>query len=276
MCPDGEVADEIQPHVQEVLTHIAGTPVRTAILSALETETLDLRDLSDRLQTPRTTLRHNLQKMIEGELIEETLDNEYRTTPLGRAVLDGLTAFGEHVETATHLEPLFECLWPSQLDIEISSLSTASVTEATRVEPYAPHMRLTALLGEGTDIWAYVPTDPFLFEQPDEPVFRDSHGDISLLVSPDVAEVLYEYHETKLATAVAQGPMDIGVVGVTDMEYGVGVIDDRAVVLGLDDNDKPHALVETTDQQCQEWAIRQIEELQADATPIRQIDGKNI
>jgi len=263
----GEVGP-IDAEVQELLDLVAGTPIRVEVLSVLADATLDLRDLSDRLSVPRTTLRHNLQQLIKGGLVEETLDNEYRSTSLGRTVLNGLAAFSEHVETALRLDPLFSCLSPSRLDIDIRRLSSAKVVEATKAEPYAPHLRLTELVRNASTVRACFSTNPFLIDLNGKRIFGREDCDVSLLVTTDVADVLHADHQEELAPFVRNRQLNIGVVETNDLDYGLAVIDDRTVILGHDANGKPHALVETTDDACREWARDNLDRRRASATPL--------
>ena len=276
MCSQNGEVDRVSPRVQELLNHVARTPVRIEILSILADETLDLRDLSDRLGSPRTTIRHNLQEMIEANLIEETIDNEFRSTPLGSVVLDALTAFSDHVETALKLEPLFSCVPPSEFDFDIRSLSAVTVTEVTRAKPYAPHQRLTALIEDATSVSGYIPTNPHLVNRTDAPIFQPADSDISLYVPEDIADTLQAEHETKLKKLVQRGPLDIGVLAGAKIDYGVALIDDRVVILGLDEHDKPHVLVETTDETVQKWASKRIDSLRTRASSIVETDNREM
>lgn len=276
MCSQNGEVERVSPRVQELLNHVARTPVRIEILSILTDGTLDLRDLSDCLESPRTTVRHNLQEMVEANLIEETIDNEFRSTPLGRVVLDALTAFSDHVETALELEPLFSCVPPSEFDFDIRGLSAVTVTEATRAKPYAPHQRLTALIEDAAKVSGYIPTNPHLVNRTDAPIFQAADSDISLYVPEDIADTLQAEHETKLKKLVQRGPLDIGVLAGAKIDYGVALIDDRVVILGLDEHDKPHVLVETTDKTVQKWASKRIDSLRTRASSIVETDNRGM
>lgn len=274
MCSQNGEVERVSPRVQELLNHVARTPIRIEILSILADEALDLRDLSDRLDSPRTTLRHNLQEMIEVNLIEETIENEFRSTPLGEIILDALTAFSDRVETALKLEPLFSCVSPSEFDFDIGNLSAVTVTESTRTKPYAPQHRLTALIQDARNVSGYIPTSPFLFNQTDVPIFQTTDSDISLYVPEEIADTLQAEHEAELKTLLQRGPLDIGVLSGANIDYGVARIDDRAVILGLDEHDKPHVLVEATDETVQEWASKRIDGLRTEACSIMGADNQ--
>lgn len=269
MNSQGDWAGEISQRAQELLGHVAATPVRIEILSIIADEQVDLRDLSDRLQSPRPTIRHNLGKMIEADLVEETIDKEYRCTPLGEAVLDGLDAFGDYVDAALTLHPLFSC--SPTLDIDIHHLSDARVTEATRAKPHAPIRRLRDLIQDATTVHGYIPTNPFVFDGQNGSMSQDADCDVSLLVTEDVAEVLRAEYESGFDTVVDRDAVDIGVLSEPALGCGVAVIDKRAIILGLDENDKPHTLVETTNDSCRAWVREQIDQLQTGDTVVREM-----
>lgn len=258
---------EVEPggSVHEIFEHVGGTPIRIEILRAISDEPFELRGLSERLSAPRTTLRHNLRKMIEMDLVEETVDHEYRSTPLGEAVLGGFDRFERHVSTALRLEPLFSCLSPSRLDVDLCRLSDVSVTGATRAKPYAPHWRLERLVSDATRLRMAVPTNPFLFDRSDESIFRESSREVALYVTEDVAEVLRAEWQTELEAVEGREGIELGVLDGEALDYGVARIDERAIVLGLDETGKPHTLVETTDEAGLDWAADRLDGLRATA-----------
>lgn len=260
------------PRTSDLLEHIAGTPLRTAILRTVAETPIDLRDLSDRLETPRTTARHNLKRMIEEGLVEETTDNEYLASALGRAVLSGLEKLDSHLETAIRLEPLLKCLDPAQLRLDLERLSDATVTTATRAEPFAPHKRLADLLGEATTLRGYFPTNPFLFNPTGTRLFEPSSGHRTLLFSADVARSLQDDLKDQLARSVTQSRLDLLIVPEGTLSYGVATVDDQYVIQGLDDNEKPHVLVESTDDGVGSWVEERLDVLVAEATPVGECD----
>lgn len=258
--------------VQEIFEHIAGTPIRINILQLISDEATGLRNLSDRLDTPRTTVRHNLRKMIEAGLVEETINHKYRCTPLGESVQNAFERFGEHIETALQLEPLYVCLPPSKLDFDLCRLSDVHVTEATRPKPYAPRRRLENLSLEATEIRIAIPTTPFQLDRSDELLF-DGDRAVSLFVTEDVANVFRSEYASSLVVADRKDGIELGVIDNTDLDYGVARIDECAAVLGLDETGKPQTLMETTDNAALDWASDRLDELQAAAAPLTAVTG---
>ncbi|WP_229121545.1 hypothetical protein [Halapricum desulfuricans] len=122
----------------------------------------------------------------------------------------------------------------------------------------------------------YIPTNPLLFNRTDAPIFQAADSDISLYVPEDIADTLQAEHKTKLKNLVQRGPLDIGVLAGAKIDYGVARIDDRVVILGLDEHDKPHVLVETTDETVQKWASKRIDSLRTRASSIVETDNRGM
>lgn len=263
----GDSPVPLDPRVRDLLSHITNTPVRGELLSVVADTSLDLRDLSDALDKPRTTVRHNLQQMLDEGLIEDTLDNEYRASALGHAVLIGLKSLNEHLETAIRMEPLFECVSPGDLRINIDHLSDARVTTASPAEPFAPHQRLSQHIRTATSIRGYFPTNPFLLGTEDAQFLDRATTDAVLLVTPAVADCLLSEMEDALAMAAKRSCLELLVVPDGTTKYSVAIADNRCLLLGLDDKQKPHVLVETENERCVEWAHARLESIRTNAPP---------
>ncbi|WP_324666282.1 winged helix-turn-helix domain-containing protein [Haloarcula sediminis] len=130
---------------EETLQCIAGTECRIRILRSVSESTKDLRDLADDLSIPRTTVRHNIKQLVDGDLVTSTLANEYRTTVLGDAAITGINKFSEQLELAISLDPFLSCLSQEQHDIELDKLFGTEITSASRADPFAPANRLVTV-----------------------------------------------------------------------------------------------------------------------------------
>lgn len=247
----------LDPPSYSLFETVSGSKHRIDILCELKEDRFGIRDLSDRLSVPRTTLRHNLNQLMDEGLVRTTLDNEYELTPLGDGVIDGLEAFDRHVQTARSLEPLLTCLSPDQISIDIQYLADAQTTIACRTDPFKPVNRLATLISQGRTVKGYLPTCP-LFATAGDLIARSRHTSIELVLPAPVIDELSE-RETYLFEE-AQSASDVTIVPADDqLPYGVLVVDDTAVILGYDENDKPHVLVESQNEECRNWAIRQFE-----------------
>lgn len=174
--------------MDRILSCVAGSDHRWTVLSTLADEELDLRDLSDELGVPRTTLRHNVDRLLEHDLVEEALNRTYRLTPVGHATLVGLDAFRERVETATRLEPLFECVCPSELGFDVTALSDAEVTVARATRPFEPSFRMAEVLRDAASVVGIMSSLPPLTDDDFQELFSGESPSIELVVNDGLLE----------------------------------------------------------------------------------------
>jgi predicted transcriptional regulator len=270
-CRTSNAVDE---QAQDLLNHVAGTPLRIEILSTVADEPMDLRDLSDRLRSPRTTVRHNLDKMIDANLITETIERNYRCTSVGWAVLTGLETFAECLDAALRLESLFECFPPTEFGLDVSALTDAEVTTASRAEPYAPSRRLWEVIEQSEEIAGFLPINPFLFGPPDCTAIQRGECSVSLFVTDDVVTILRDELESTSENCLGQDDFELWTVPERRLEYGLAIADEKVLILGLDENDKPHVLVEATGASCREWAGQRLDRLRTRATRLEKSHSK--
>ena len=243
--------DETTP--RSILETLAGTPLRLRVLDSLSEGKLDLRDLSDRTNIPRTTLRHNLSRLLEAGVIEETRTGAYRLTPRGRIARTGIEAYRTRIETGIRLEPFFECVPIGEIDAEIGWFADAEMTVSGRSNPYAPGRRLLTVLETPDSIRGFLPSLPAPPEGGPSPVL--DRGERDIVVTPDVADRLGEV----LAAVTETDGVTIA-VAAEDLPYGGLSIDgERALLLGLDEHGKPHVTLETEREECVAWIERERE-----------------
>lgn len=249
----------------ELLGFVAGTPLRCRVLEVLATEDLEVREITGRLDAPRTTVRHNLGKLEEAGLVVESRHQEYSATTLGLGVFRGLQAYREEVAVVAELEPFFECVSPVTFDGDLRRLAGAELTVSDRADPYAPAQRLVDRLGAADSVTGMMAAMPPL----SDPEIHDhlAYTRTRFVISPGVASILADEFEPAVANAVELDGFDVRVKPV-DAPFGVVVVDDAVVLWATDENDKPHALVETDDPEFRAWAIERIEDHLADAEPI--------
>lgn len=249
----------------EILSCVAGTDHRIGIITALADDELDLRDLSDELGVPRTTLRHNLEQLQEHDIVDETLDRTYALTTLGQATLSGLDAFRSRVETEARLAPLFSCIHPSTFEFAPTALEDADITVAERPFPHRPGQRLLDAIQDGQSVTAVLPSVPPLDSDDLEKLATRDDCSLNLTLTVQVTEVVRQQFPTTLSKLADHERHTIRVTSA-DIPYGLAVIDGQTFVQGFDDDGKPHVLVETTNQCCREWAETEMESYSSEAT----------
>lgn len=260
--PGGEPdATDAEDH----LATVAGTPQRWAILETLASSTRDLGDVVSTLDAPRTTIRHNLSKLETAGLIVEARHQQYRITALGEAVRCGLTAYEEHVDVVQELRPFFDCVSPSAFGGDVRTLAGADVTVCERSRPYAPGQRLVERLAAADSVTGMMDSMPPL-EDPELNTVL-AYTDTRFLITPAVAHLLVREFQPAVENALEFDLFDVR-VGDVDVPYGLVVVDDSVLLWAMDENDKPHALVETDDPDCRTWALETVEDRFGAATPL--------
>lgn len=229
-----------------ILSAVAASSHRHDILSAIRDRPLDRRTLANDLSIPRTTARHNLDALLDASLIEQTIDNEYRLTPVGAATLVGLEQFTNYVETTSRLEPFFDCVPPGDLGVDICQLTDASITVSKPPKPLAPSHRFLEILAAASTFTALTPTIPGSTDRFVDVLTNDG-VDSQVLVPPTVGDLL------DAATPVSKTVPRTTIV--SEVPFGLAVADETVVILGFDDHGKPHALLETRASECRRWAV---------------------
>lgn len=247
--PGRATRDQTTP--RSILETLGGTPLRLRVLDALSEGELDLRDLSDQTNIPRTTLRHNLSRLLEASVIEETLTGAYRLTPRGRIVRIGIEAYRTRIETGIRLEPFFECVPIGEIDAEVGWFAEAEMTVAGRSSPYAPGRRLLTVLQSPEPVRGFLPSLPAPPASEPNPILDCGERDI--VVTADVADRL---GEALAATSETDG-VSIAVAAEDPPFGGLSIDGEHTLLLGLDEHGKPHVTLETEREECVAW-IKQI------------------
>ncbi|KZN24837.1 hypothetical protein A4G99_10975 [Haladaptatus sp. R4] len=104
----------------------------------LSDRTLDLRDLRDRLDVPRTTLQRNLTTLEqEGWVKFPAAENGYTATVSGRLVVQAFMDTISTVRSVENLEPFLRHIAPdSELNVDLFADSTVVTPEPS--QPYKP------------------------------------------------------------------------------------------------------------------------------------------
>lgn len=249
--------------VDEIMQCVAGTEHRTDILRTLSEENKDLRDLSDDLDIPRATLRHNLGKLVDTALVETTVGNEYRVTPLGEATLSGLAVFREPLDVATRLNPFLSRIDYDEFDVPLSALKDGELTESTRANPFAPSRRVEDVLRSQSVTTCYLPILPLSLgsDRQETVPFNGVH----FAAPPDILSGLAKRNKAVFNDLVERNRVFQTANPQTD-SLGLLQTDTEAFVLVPDDNQKPHAFVEDSSEPFCEWVNYNLGKIFSDAS----------
>jgi predicted transcriptional regulator len=257
----------------EALAFLAGSRARVRLLEELAAartdggETLSREDLRERLDAARTTITRNLEALIDRGWVRET-EGRYVATPAGQLVVG---AFGEAAATvaaADRLAPFLRWFPVEDVDLDPGALADASVWAPDRADPYAMVNRHVDTLREAARFRGILPlVGLHAFEALHERVVE---GDAvhEVVVTPAVAETLRTGDYAGLFADLRACDRFAAYVYDGEIPYYLGLIDEREVEIGVDEDGTPRALLRSEAPEVREWAEAVYERYRAPARPI--------
>lgn len=245
----------------ELLEVIVGTPLRLRIVETLLSKPLDRRDLADQTNVARTTLRHNLERLLEAGLLEQTLDNEYRVTARGRVTIDGVKTYRDRVRTGLQLEPFLRRFPLNDITLDMAWFAEAELTVAQPERPRAAGQRILRALESGSTVRGILPCLPGRSNGRLKTILSDTDRDVNLVVD----KTLHEPIRGVLAEIDTRKHTQLSVsVTPNAPAYGGFVLNrERTLLFVLEESGSPHATVETESSECLAWLEAEIDELEA-------------
>lgn len=246
----------------ELLEVLLGTPLRLRILETLTGDALDRRDLADRTNAARTTLRHNLDRLLEAGLLAETLANEYRVTARGRIAMGAVETYRDRVETGLRVEPFLRRFPLSDRSLELTWFDDADLTVAERGQPRAAGQRVLTAAESASSLDGLLPCLPGRADGRLQPILTGTEREVRLIVDTSLLEAIRAVlagigeNESELEVTVARDAPSFG---------GLILEDTTTLLFVLDDGGRPHATLETTDDRCRRWFTRLIETLETES-----------
>lgn len=225
---------------------------RAPLLQELQNESLDRRDLQDRLNISRATSYRHCRLLEDLGVIEKS-NGEYRLTDSGILLTDTLIRFEREATTALELNPILEAVRDVPVDIELEVFTDAVVTSAEHGDPYGPVARFVSLIEEtealrGFDMDVIVP----LYIDEIQQRIVDGMETEAIAVTEVTRNILESYPE-KCFNACASGNLTVklhddlpfGLV-IFDHRVGIGVYEPGTRVL--------RTFADTDSPEVREWA----------------------
>lgn len=249
------VGGQIMDGATEAVNFVTKSHNRTHILRQLaDHEYLSRDEFKRRCDVSRTTLQRNLVALEERGWIHR--DNRtYTLTTKGERITDELIDLLETVNVAKRLEPFLKCVSSEAVDFEFSQLKDAKVTVADKGNPYAPvndHIKLMKQSERFRGILPSIGLQPLEIAQ--KCVERGS--DHEVIFGPTAATTIDNdpiYNEPLAEMANADNCKLL--IADTEPPFYLGLTNDT-VQIGVEDNGKPHALIETDNEDIFTWGER--------------------
>lgn len=233
------------------LAFLARSECRMAILETLADEARDLRDLSDELDVPRTTLSDNLLRLEEKRWIERA-DGVYRITMLGRSVRRIADSCLRSMQAARELSPFLETVSDVPDVIDVECLHGSTVVRADFPEPYAPVEQLLDAVDGASTLRGLTPVAlPSFGEFFREQVLTEGL-EVDLVIDEQLLGVIPEAVITQMRPGSAAGRVRFGVYG-GDIPFGLLLLDDRLVLASTNEDGLIEAAVLNDSPDAYEW-----------------------
>lgn len=227
---------------------------REEIIVCLAEEPRDKRTLVEELDIPRSTLDRAIRE-LEAVNVVNYKEGKYRVTPVGRRIARNFFSFLERAELIMELEPFLQWTPKHEFDLDLRYLEDAELLLSKSNDPYAMVNHHVEALKNASSFRGILPLIGFhAFETAYEQVMENG-ANHEVIVTPGVVETM----ETEECYASLYRPLlghDGFSISVYDgsIPYFLGVFDDETVQIGIDENEKPRALIETDHPEVQSWA----------------------
>jgi predicted transcriptional regulator len=227
----------------QILTHL------------LATGPTSRRTFRERLAHSRSTITRALSALVDNGYVDRDAD-EYRLTPMGHIVADGLDDLVDRVQATDELATFLKWFPYAAHDLDVDQLRDTTVTVSTDQNPFAPARELADRLDTASAVRMVLPsTDRQMVERTRERVLAGDL-DLEILISPDLEETV----TTEPFAPVVREQIEAGGVTISvcadPVPFYLGLVDDL-VLIGVEDDDGfPRALLETDRESAREWGER--------------------
>ncbi|MFC5133160.1 MULTISPECIES: helix-turn-helix transcriptional regulator [Haloferacaceae] len=247
--------------------YLAGSPVRIAILRALDRNPRRPASLTDAVDATRTTVQRILAGFRERRWVVKR-DGAYHVTPTGERVHAAYEDLLSEIDRGDRYGRFAADLQRAGAAFPAAGLETGDLTAATDRDPLAALDRVVELIRDtcGSDVRA---VSPIVTTQYNEAAGAalDAGAEIELIIDREVLETSI----AEFGPATDRALSDEGAtvyVSAEPIEYGLFRYDDVACVVAYDERNNPRCAFETTDETVVEWADERFESLVGAATPL--------
>ena len=261
-------AGDARPGTDFLLAVVRHAPV----LEALFTESLDRREIEERLDVSRAT-SHRLTRWLTEHGLAEKRDGRFHLTGTGLSFAESVLRFERNVETADRLAPLLDLICEDHMELVVEPFADATVTTAEPEDPYAPVRRFQELLDDTDSLRGFntTPMLPLSSGAYEEGAFEGVDAEIIYL--PAAVERLFDAVPERASAAIDAGHLALRTRDA--LPYGLAIFDDRVGIGGYDESTGAmRVFVDTDAVYAREWAERTYAAFRRDSEPLDvEVDG---
>lgn len=231
---------------------LARSPNRVRALEALSERPLTRSELMDVVDVSKATASRVLADLLERGWITES-NGEHETTVVGDLVAADFSRLETTMAAAAELGPVAEWL-PDDFGFDLRRLADAFVLDPDRYDPVAQIDRWMALTREADQVWLVTSTaSRIILDVYREEVLAGMESQAVFAASlVEEIRVKDAFRESTVACLEAGAEL---YEYPGEMPHVLGVFDDLAVFVGLDDTGATRLAFESSDETVRAWAL---------------------
>lgn len=254
--------------------YLAGSPVRIAILRALDRNPRRPASLTDAVDATRTTVQRILAGFRERRWVVKR-DGAYHVTPTGERVHDAYEELLSEIDRGDRYGRFAADLQRAGAAFPAAGLETGDLTAATDRDPLAALDRVVELIREsgGSDVRSVSPIVTAQYNRAAAAAI-DRGATMELVIDREVLETSISEFGSATDRAISD---DGAAVYVAPEPIGYGILryDDLACVVAYDEHNNPRCVFESRNETVIEWADERFETLASAATTLSAVIGES-
>ncbi|RAW44639.1 transcriptional regulator [Halorubrum sp. 48-1-W] len=254
--------------------YLAGSPIRVAILRALDRNPRRPASLTDAVDATRTTVQRILSGFRERRWVVKR-DGAYHVTPTGERVHDTYEALLSEIDRADRYGRFAADLERAGAGFPADGLETGELTAATDRDPLAALDRVVELIRDSGGS-AVRSVSPIVTAQYNEAAATalDRGATMELVIDGEVLETSIGAFGPATDRAITDDDAAV-YVAPDPIGYGILRYDDLACVVAYDEHNNPRCVFESGNETVREWADERFEALAREATPLSTVIGES-
>ncbi|WP_174786361.1 MULTISPECIES: helix-turn-helix transcriptional regulator [Haloprofundus] len=244
----------------EEIEFLARSQNRIAVLDAVASGPHTRRELEDAVGASQPTLARILRDFEERRWVERE-GTQYVPTPSGSFVAASFTDLLSNVETEVHIRPVVQWLPTAHLDVDLARFGDARITRPTRTSPNGPLKRALELSARAeTQLVASYVLNHEMLETLHGAVVEGTQS-LRGVLSRETVETLRDdpASQRRLRELLSCEDADLR-LAEEPIPFAVGVADETVFFFLRDDDGLLRALLESTDSEIREWAVRAVDD----------------
>lgn len=246
---------------------------RIELIECLQENSKDKRMLSEEVDASRSTVDRGIRELESVGLITWK-NGEYIPTLCGYLAASAYRQFEEQMQLLTTYAPCLRWMPPEEFDLELKDIEGADLYLPERGDPYAMINRHVQIIRQADSYKILLPLTGLHAHQAahENTVSKGAEGEA--VVVPSVADTWQNEEEYAASTEemVATGRFRY-FVSENPIPYFVGIFNESIVQIGVDEENEPRALLETTNDEVVAWAERKFQNYKQQAhTPFKEAE----